>query len=670
LTVSPILDDSGKIIGASKIARDITERERLTKAERETRELLRATLLGIGDAVMATDDQGRVVFLNPIAANLTGWTEDEAKGQPLTTVFQIVNEHTRKTVENPALRALKEGVIVGLANHTILIAKDGTERPIDDSAAPIRSADGKVSGAVLVFRDITERRKAQDTIRQSEERLRQAQQVANIGTFEWNIQTGINIWTPELEAMYGLKPGEFAGTQKAWEQLIHPEDRAATIERARAALETGSFQAEWRVVWSDGSIHWLAGRASVFRDSEGKPLRLLGVNIDITARKEAEDELRRVAAELSEAGRRKDEFLATLAHELRNPLAPLRNGLHIMRLAGDRPEAVAETRTMMERQLTQMVRLVDDLLDVSRISRGKVELRKERLPLASVIQSALETSGPIMYAAGHELTTELPKEPIFVNADLTRLSQVFANLLNNAAKYTERGGHVWLSAVKEDGEVVVTVRDTGIGIPVEMLPRVFDMFTQIDRTLARSQGGLGIGLTLSKRLVELHEGTIEARSEGERKGTTFIVRLPIVAVGEATRPTFNPVAAPSTKPSRRILVADDNVDAAESLARMLQMMGNDVRTANDGAEAIEVADAFKPDFVFLDIGMPKLNGYEACRQLKVMPWTKSTTFVALTGWGQEDDKRKSREAGFDQHLTKPVDYSTIEKLFSEAKKSK
>jgi CheY-like chemotaxis protein len=344
----------------------------------------------------------------------------------------------------------------------------------------------------------------------------------------------------------------------------------------------------------------------------------------------------------------------------------LRNGLHIMRLSGDSPEAVAQTRTMMERQLTQMVRLVDDLLDLSRISRGKVELRKERVPLAAVIQSALETSGPIMNAAGHELTVDIPKEPIFVDADLTRLSQVFANLLNNAAKYTERGGHVWLSAVKHDGQVEVSVRDTGIGIPAEMLPRVFDMFTQIDRNLERSQGGLGIGLTLSKRLVELHYGSIEAGSDGERKGSTFTVRLPIVEIENVTRPTLIPMDVPTFKASRRILVADDNTDAADSLARMLKMMGHDVRTANDGAEAIDVGDAFKPDLVLLDIGMPKLNGYEACRKMKERPWTESTTFVALTGWGQEEDKRKSREAGFDQHLTKPVDYSALMKLFSGA----
>lgn len=661
LTISPILDDSGKIVGASKIVRDITERERLTQAERKTRELLRATLVGIGDAVIATDDAGRVVFLNPIAESLTGWTEDDAKGQPLTTVFHVVNENTRKEVENPALRALKEGRIVGLANHSVLIAKNGTERPIDDSAAPIRDADGKVTGAVLVFRDITERKKAQDAIRRSEERLRQAQQVASIGTFEWNIQTGASLWTPELEAMYGLKPGEFAGTHAAWEQLIHPEDRYRTVAQAREAFESGLFQAEWRVVWPDGSVRWLAGRASVFRDHEDKPIRLLGVNIDITARKETEDELRRIAAELSEVDRRKDEFLATLAHELRNPLAPLRNGLQIMRLSGDSPEAVKQTRTMMERQLTQMVRLVDDLLDLSRISRGTVELRKEQVPLAAVIQSAVETSAPLLNAASHELIMDLPKEPIFVDADLTRLSQVFANLLNNAAKYTERGGRVWVSAAKRDHEVVVSVRDTGIGIPVGMLPKVFEMFTQIDRHLERSQGGLGIGLTLSKRLIELHDGAIEARSEGEGKGSTFVVRLPIVEIQD-TPPSLKAPDRRTWKPSRRILVADDNTDAADSLARMLQMMGHEVRTARDGAEAIDIADAFKPDLVLLDIGMPRLNGYEACRKMKEKPWTDSTVFVALTGWGQEEDMRKAREAGFDQHLTKPADYRALEKL--------
>lgn len=661
LAVTAVPVDGASIFTA--YIRDITERERLARAERESRELLHATLLGIGDAVIATDEQGQVVFLNPIAEQLTGWSQSEAKGKPLTTVFDIVNEKTRQEAPNPALRALQQGVIVGLANHTILISKSGAEYPIDDSAAPIRNQSEQVTGAVLVFRDITQRRIAEDALRRSEERLRQAQEVASIGTFEWNIQTGVSTWTPELEAMYGLKPGTFGGSQESWENLIHSDDRAKTITKVQEALETGQFQAEWRVEWPDGSVHWLAGRASVFRDAQGKPERLLGVNIDITTRKVMEDELRRVAAELSETNRRKDEFLATLAHELRNPLAPLGNGLQILRLSGGSPESLKQTRTMMERQLSQLVRLVDDLLDLSRISRGKIELRKEHLPLAAVIQSAVETTLPIIQASGHDLSVEVSTEPIFVNADLTRLAQVFANLLNNAAKYTEPRGKIWVNATKDDSEAIISVKDTGIGIPQEMISRVFDMFTQIDRSLDRSQGGLGIGLTLSKRLVELHGGAIEAQSDGENRGSTFTVRLPIVsATSSESERSHSTMQSPSI--SLRILVADDNTDATASMARVLTMLGHEVKTAINGLEAAEIASEFRPALIFLDIGMPKLNGYEACRKIKDDPWASNAVFVALTGWGQEDDKRKSKEAGFDHHLIKPSNLETLERLLS------
>jgi signal transduction histidine kinase/DNA-binding response OmpR family regulator len=365
--------------------------------------------------------------------------------------------------------------------------------------------------------------------------------------------------------------------------------------------------------------------------------------------------------QLRDSDRRKDEFLATLAHELRNPLAPIRSALQIIRLTGNDGPAIAQARTMMERQLGQMVRLIDDLLDVSRISRGKLELRKDRIELASVIRSAVDTSRPLIDAAGHELTLSVTAEPIYLDADPVRLAQVFSNLLNNAAKYMESGGHIWLTTALGDKEVVVTVRDTGIGIPADALPAIFDMFTQVDRSLEKSQGGLGIGLTLVKQLVELHGGKVEARSEGEGKGAEFIMHLPVVSLGPAPQPKADDEQQ-ARAPACRILVADDNRDAAESMGMMLRLMGNEVRTVQDGVQAVEEAAEFRPDVILLDIGMPRLNGYDAARRIRGERWGKDIVLVALTGWGQEEDKHHASEAGFDHHFTKPVNPADLERL--------
>ena len=385
------------------------------------------------------------------------------------------------------------------------------------------------------------------------------------------------------------------------------------------------------------------------------------------ARREAlhrEEELKR---ELLEEARRKDEFLATLAHELRNPLAPIRNGLHILRIANGHAEAEEKARAMIERQVQQMVRLIDDLLDLSRISRGKVELRRERVDLATVVNSAVETSRPLIEESDHQLDLRLPAEPVFVDADLTRLAQVVANLLNNAAKYTEKGGRIELTAGRDGAWATLSVRDNGVGIPAPMLPRVFEMFTQVDRSLDRSQGGLGIGLSIVKRLAEMHGGTVEARSEGHGQGSEFVVRLP--ALPPATEAGRGPETADgSGAAARRILVADDNEDSAASLAMMLTLMGNEVHTAHDGVEAVEATAAFRPDVILLDIGMPRMNGYEACRAIREQPWGKDIVLFALTGWGQEEDKRRSREAGFDDHLVKPVEPATLVRKLAGARR--
>ena len=371
---------------------------------------------------------------------------------------------------------------------------------------------------------------------------------------------------------------------------------------------------------------------------------------------------KRSEAALQEMDRRKDEFLAILAHELRNPLAPLRNALGILRLKGS-DEALEQTRDIMERQLQQMVRLIDDLMDISRVTRGKIELRKERLDLGTMIQAALETSRPLIEEAGHELKVTYPSEPVYLNADPTRLAQVFANLLNNAAKYTRRGGHIWLTAERQGEGVLVKVRDTGVGIPSDMLLRVFETFTQVDRSLDRLQGGLGIGLALVRSLVELHGGSVEARSDGPGHGSEFIVRLPLAPATRKVR-TVGEDGKQLFTPRRRILVVDDNKDSADSLAMLLTLQGSEVRTAYDGLEAVEAAAAFQPDVILSDIGMPGLDGYQAAQRIREQHHGKRVVLIAMTGWGQEEDKRRSMEAGFDFHLVKPVDLAVLDRLLS------
>jgi PAS domain S-box-containing protein len=371
----------------------------------------------------------------------------------------------------------------------------------------------------------------------------------------------------------------------------------------------------------------------------------------------------RLIRRLREQDRRKDDFLATLAHELRNPLAPIRNGLQVLQLAGGDRAIAGRAVAMMERQLGQMVRLIDDLLDVSRITRGKLLLRKERVELAGVVRAAVETARPALDAGGHRLEVSLPDEPVWVDADPTRLAQVFGNLLTNAAKYTDRGGRVRLTAHPEGGGVVVSVEDNGIGIAAEHLAGVFEMFNQVTPVIERSQGGLGIGLALVRGLVEMHGGTVEAHSEGPGRGSIFTVRLP------AARPTPPETLLPApevgaARPAMRILVADDNRDAADSLTMLLQLAGHEVRTAHDGREAVEAAAAFRPDVALLDIGMPGLTGYEVARRVREQPGGAGVVLVAITGWGQEEDKRRAAEAGFDHHLTKPVDPLALERLLS------
>jgi PAS domain S-box-containing protein len=891
----------------------------------ERRELMRVTLASIGDAVITTDVEGRITSMNAVAESLTGSLQRDALGQPIETVFRIVDESTRQPVDNPAVKALRTGVAVGLENHTALIRKDGTECPIDDSAAPIRDERGLVSGCVLIFRDVSpQRRLAQDrgrqlltarliasiiessddaivgksldgviqswnagaerlfgytaeqavgrhislvippdriaeedeilaklragtriehfeterlrsdgrrilvslTIspikdesgtvvgaskivrdvtqqRQAEQRERQLLEEAAAANAKFHaffeqgaLFAGIMEvngtildanrlsweacgfskeqivgskfwdgpwWAPSADLVDQIKTasGQAAegqtfraelpyfvadGSQRTADVMIQPirdgagrvlflaptgiditdrkraeadRERFVTLienstdfigicdldgvplfvnraglekvglddfEQARrtpvgsfffpedqprivqeflpSVLEKGHGEIEVRFRhFKTGDARWMAYKVLTLPDAEGRPVAFATVSQDVTERKRLEDSLRSLATDLSEMDRRKNEFLAMLAHELRNPLAPISNATRTLRLGGHDEDALGSASETLERQVRQLSRLVDDLLDMSRITRGTIELRREPIELTTVVHQAIETVRPLYVRMNQELTVALPTHTTHLDADPARLAQVVGNLLNNACKFTDRGGHVWLTVEQEGEQAVIRVRDNGIGIAADSLPGVFDMFAQVDTSLERSRDGLGIGLTLVRTLVEMHGGTVEVHSDGLGCGSEFVVRLPVLT--EAPTP-LSPARVSEPRPTvgRRILIVDDNEDGADSLALLLRLAGHETHKARDGFEAIEAVPRLQPDVVLLDIGLPRLNGYEVCRRIRSEPWGKDVVLVAVTGWGGPDDRRRSSDAGFDAHMVKPVDHDVLMALLA------
>jgi PAS domain S-box-containing protein len=467
----------------------------------------------------------------------------------------------------------------------------------------------------------------------------------------------------------GLKMVGLGSIQEARRALVKdfflPEDQARIMDEFFPAVkERGWGETEVRFRhFPSNETRWMAYKVIALTDAAERTIAYATVSQDITERRRLEDNLCKLAADLSEADRRKNEFLATLAHELRNPLAPLRSTLDILKRTSADQAMLPQVVEMMDRQLAQLIRLVDDLLDLSRITQDRLELRKDYVPIRAVLQQAVQACDPLAASLGHALNVVLPPESTYVHADGARLTQVFANLLHNSCKYTPAGGTVSVIAERQEGDFVVTVEDNGVGIPPDRLETVFGMFEQLDRTLAHSQGGLGLGLPLVRHLVQMHGGMVQAKSPGAGLGSRFIVRLPLA--DPAAMPAL---AAPSSEapvPARRILVVDDNRDAASALAMMLRMGSHEVHVAHDGAQALEAAEQHRPEVVLLDIGLPLLNGYEVCMRMRDATWGKAMTIIALTGWGQAEDQRKSREAGFDSHLVKPASHAAIEALLRQ-----
>ncbi|HEY4259487.1 MAG TPA: PAS domain S-box protein [Schlesneria sp.] len=550
------------------------------------------------------------------------------------------------------------------ARVVLVHSQDSREHILQFVYQPMLDINGKVSGVIVQGIDMTEQRRAErDLVRLTEESDRRKRLYETFLSstpdlaYVFDLNHRFTYANDVLLQMWGRTWDEAIGKTclelgyEPWHAAMHGEE----IDKVKATCAPIRGEVPFNGAFGRRIYDYIF--VPVF-GANGEVEAVAGTTRDVTERKESEQALR-------DADRKKDDFLALLAHELRNPLAPIRNGLQVMRLAQGNPGMVATARDMMERQLGHMVRLIDDLLDVSRITRNKMELRCTRVILADVIGNAVEASSPMIQESGHELTVVLPPEPIVLEADLTRLAQVFSNMLSNSAKYTPQGGKIWLSAERAGQEVIVSVRDTGIGIPEHSLSSIFDMFSQVDRNIERSKGGLGIGLALVKGLVEMHGGTVAADSV-EGKGSTFTVRLPI----------FEPIATSDTTTNeadvthgskRRMLVVDDNRDGADSMAIMLRLLGNEVTTAHDGLEAVAAAGAVRPEVILMDIGLPRLSGLDATRQIREQPWGREIKIIALTGWGQENDREQSRKAGCDGHLVKPVDLSDLEKLLESVR---
>ncbi len=490
---------------------------------------------------------------------------------------------------------------------------------------------------------------------ESEERLRLAQSVARVGAWEWDTATDHCFLSPECYELFGVTPEQPYRLQDLLAR-VEPADLPKLREALTACLESDSSDFEYRYQHPEKGWRWIHSKTGTVQ--HGGRARVLGIHLDVTERKHAEEALQ-------EINQRKDEFLAMLAHELRNPLAPIRNAAQILRVHAKGNSRLEWARAVIERQSRHLTRLVDDLLDVSRIVRGQITLERNTVELAEVVRNALETARPLVRERRHELTVILPEQPVYLDADLTRLSQVLANLLINAAKYTPEGGRIWLDVQQGQKHLALRVRDTGMGIAPGLLPHVFELFTQGARTLDRAQGGLGIGLTLVKRIVEMHGGIVEARSAGPGCGSEFLVRLPFTERPPEPEDERAVIGSMRREGNVRVLVVDDNVDAAESIAMLLRLEGHDVRSVHGAQAALEAAVVFRPHVVLLDIGLPGMDGYEVARRLRSQPAVQSMRLVAVTGYGQQSDRDRAREAGFDQHLVKPVEPEALQAVLQD-----
>jgi len=677
--------------------------------------LLAAIVESSDDAIVSKTLDGRIRSWNAGAMRLFGYTAEEVIGKPITIIIppELHEE------EHRILEKLKRGERI---DHfeTTRVTRDGRRIPISLSVSPVRDSRGVVVGASKVARDISERKRAEQALRESE-RLLSAEADALVKLNE----SSSRLWRSRtlqegLEVMLAAVI-ELLGADKGNVQLLEGSGKDGVLRIAAQRGFQPDFLEHFREVSADDDCACgralRSGQRIIIEDVEaeaplraparaadyrsvvttpliggdGKPLGMLSAHFrsvhrpgerelrrldlytlqasDFIQRCRMEQALRHNQEALHEADRRKDEFLALLAHELRNPLAPIRYALATSRKAGRTLEQQKRAEEVIERQVAHMSRLLDDLLEVSRITHGTLELKKSRTELTVVLGAAIEAARPILDSRHHTLSLDLPKQTVRLEADPVRLAQVFSNLLINAAKYTDAGGSIELRATREESAVVVAVRDNGIGISADMMPRLFTLFSQAHTALGRSEGGLGVGLALARGLVALHGGRLEARSDGPGRGSEFIVRLPTGAPAFEVSQVEVRADGPVTDAGLKILVVDDSQDAADTCATVLELSGHEVQTAYSGRRALELARTFRPHALLLDIGLPDVNGYELARTIRAAPWGGGMVLIAVTGWGQGKDRRRALEAGFDHHLTKPIAAETLESLLQSLDRS-
>jgi PAS domain S-box-containing protein len=620
--------------------------------------LSQAVLDAVPTAIVVLDAERRIVFANGRAGHLFGYLPEELVGRDVAI---LVPERRREPRGDPGpgLFALPAGAS-DAAREAVAVRRDGTEFPVEIGVDVLHTQQDTLVVATLA--DVTGRRRA-------EQRFRLAIESSPSGMVMVDRHGHIVLVNSQTERLFGYRREELIG--QAVEMLVperfrrsHPGERANYLRGPEMrAMGHGRDLFGRR---ADGTEFPVEIGLNPIETEDG--VFVLSAIVDITERKRLEGELHQRLDELDAAARRKDEFLAMLGHELRNPLAPMRNALQVMKMQGVDEATTRQMREMLERQLHGLVRLVDDLLDVSRIINGRIELRRSPIDVGAAVERGAETAQPALDARGHELVVSLPAQPLRVNGDLVRLSQVVANLLTNAAKYTPQPDRIWLTVEADGPDVLIRVRDRGAGMPAELLPRIFDVFVQGEASLARSQGGLGLGLALVRRVVAMHGGTVTAASAGPGQGAEFVVRLPRLVPGSAALdPPDRPGPRVTDALRRRVLVVDDNVDAAESVAALLKLSGYAVRCAYDGTSALQLAQSYQPDVVVLDIGLPDITGYEVARKLRAQPQFAHLPVVAVTGYGQDADRTRSREAGIDEHLTKPVDPAALQAFIATSK---
>jgi PAS domain S-box-containing protein len=652
------VDASGAPVRFPGVLLDVEERRRVEAERDRVTALLQSFIGAVPGVVFAKDRQGRYLMGNRGAAEALGCSPDEMIGR---TDEDILPDHHEARALMARDRQIMESGTAMQAEEWVS-RRDGTPAVWWSTKEPLRDASGEVIGLVGTTVDITERKSIEDALRLSEQRSALAIEVAQLGTWHWDVATSAVTADERCRQMCGLDAHQPAFTLADVKQHVHPDDWPQielALQRALDPHGPGGYAEELRWVHADGRVVWTASRGSVLFDGEDDARRavaMLGSVTDITERRQMIEALR-------QADRRKDEFLAMLAHELRNPLAPINTASHVLKLSGGEPQRVLEASEIIARQVGHLTRLVDDLLDVSRVTRGLVQLDRAPVDLRAVVATAIEQTRPIVQARRHELRSRIGAGPFTVLGDFHRLVQVVANLLNNAAKYTPQGGVIELELSEvgpgeaeprgESGHAVLQVSDNGVGIAPEMIEQVFDLFTQAERTPDRTQGGLGIGLALVRSLVQLHEGEVSVRSQGLHRGSCFRVELPLSQAAqdaEVERPV------PQTPGRGRVFIVDDNIDAVATLAEVLQLSGYTVATAHDARTVLaRTAEGPPWDALILDIGLPDMTGYELAQRLREAPTTRHATLIALTGYGQSHDRVISRNSGFDHHLVKPAD---------------